>query len=227
MRFIIYTLLLVTVPTLAQTGKVGVGTTEPTATLDINGDLRIRTTVEESDLEVVKDSVLVISRDGTVNRVSSKSVYESHIKTAVRGTFPGSGNISITLGSNVAKIPFNTEDFDTNDEFDTTTNTFTAKQDGYYQVYVQINSGGLLGVSTNYGLRIIKTVSGVSQVVAEQNFANISALGIKVTPPVRNTQTSVQLNEGESISFQLYTDLVSVSLLGDKSDSFFTIHQIR
>lgn len=226
MRFIIYTLLLFTLPTLAQTGKVGIGTTDPKATLDVAGNLRIRSVdiIAEVDAPIVaKDSILVSSQGGIVYRVSSKSVYESHIKTAVRGTFPGTGPISITLGSNVATIPFESEDFDTNDEFNTSTHTFTAKQDGYYQVYAQINSAGALGASTNYGLRILKNTT----IVAEQNFANLNLLVTNITPPVRNVQTTVQLNEGETISFQLYTNLLSVSLLGDKSDSFFTIHQIR
>ena len=216
--------LLISIPVFSQ---VGVGTTEPTASLDINGNLRIRNIQEETEEKIAADSILVISRDGTVNRISSKKVYESNIKSAVSGNFTGTGNITLTLGSNVAKIPFNAVAFDLNNEFNTTTNTFTAKQDGIYQVYAQINSSGGLAVSTNYGIRILKG----TEVIAQENFANINisvlVLDINITPPVRNIQTLIQLSAGETISFQLFTNLLSVNLLRSKTDSFFTIHQIR
>lgn len=224
MKLSLSIVLLFSIPIFSQ---VGIGTTDPTATLDINGNLRIRTIQEETNEKIAVDSILVISRDGTVNRISSKNVYESNIKTAVRGHFTGTGNINITLGSNVAKVPFNAVAFDTNNEFDTATNTFTAKQDGIYQVYAQINSSGGLAISSNYGLRILKG----TEIIAQENFANINIpilLGsIDITPPVRNVQTLVQLSEGETISFQLFTDLLSVNLLRSNTDSYFTIHQIR
>lgn len=207
--------------------QVGIGTTEPTASLDVNGNLRIRAIQEETEEKIATDSILVISRDGTVNRISSKKVYESNIKTAVRGNFSGSGNINLTLGSNVVKIPFNNVAFDINNEFDIATNTFTAKQDGIYQVYAQINSSGGLAISTDYGIQILKG----TEVIAQENFANISVtivfLTINITPPIRNVQTLIQLSEGETISFQLFTNLLSADLLRSKTDSFFTIHQIR
>jgi hypothetical protein len=224
MKLIFPVVLLFSLPIFSQ---VGIGTTNPTASLDINGNLRIRSIQEETNPKIAIDSVLVMSRDGTVNRIASKVIYESNIKTAIRGSFSGSGDITLTLGSNVATIPFNTLDFDTNSEFNTTTHTFTAKQDGIYQVYAQINSSAALGLATNYGIQILKG----STVIAQQNFANVHigvlSLSIDVTPPVRSVQTLVQLSEGETISFQLFTNLLSVDLLGSKTDSFFSIHQIR
>jgi hypothetical protein len=225
MKLSSYIFLLFSIQIFSQ---VGIGTTDPTASLDINGNLRIRSIIEETNPKIATDSVLVMSRDGTVNRIASKVIYESNIKTAIRGSFSGSGNISLTLGSNVATIPFNTLDFDTNSEFNTTTYTFTAKQDGIYQVYAQINSAGALGASTNYGIQILKG----STVIAQQNFANINiniplTINLNLTPPIRSVQTLVQLNANETIKFQLFTNLASATLLGSKSDSFFSIYQIR
>ncbi len=224
MKRLSYLFFLISIPVFSQ---VGIGTTNPTAALDVNGNLRIRSIQEETIPEIATDSVLVMSRDGTVNRIASKTIYESNIKTAVKGHFTGSGNIGISLGSNVAKIPFNAEEFDLNDEFNTTTNTFTAKQDGIYQVYAQMNSSGGLSISTNHGIRILKG----TEVIAQENFANINIdvllLDINITPPIRSVQTLVQLAEGETISFQMFSNLANVNLLRSKSDSFFTIHQIR
>lgn len=228
MKTIFSILLLCSLPIYSQ---VGIGTTDPTADLDINGTLRIRSIQEETNPKIATDSVLVMSRDGTVNRIASKKIYESNIKTAVHGSFSGTGNISLTLGSNVAVIPFiidsATEDFDTNNEFNSDNNTFTAKQNGIYQVYTQINSSGTLAIAPNYGVRILKN----EVVIAEQNFANIGIkvllVNINVTPPIRNVQTLVRLTEGDTIKFQLYTTLANVSLSNSKTDSFFTIQQVR
>lgn len=227
MKFLLCLFLFFSINVFPQ---VGIGTTEPTASLDVNGNVRIRTIQEETEKNIAADSILVISRDGTVNRVTSRNVYESNIKTAIRGNFSGVGtNININIGSNYAILPFDNLDFDTNNEFNSTTNTFTAKQDGIYQIYAQINSSGGIAASTNYGIQILKG----SSVIAQQNFSNLHigislvGLSLDITPPVRNIQTLVQLSEGETIRFQIFTNLLSVSLLRSKADSFFTIQQIR
>lgn len=225
MKLKVLIFFLITYPVLSQ---VGIGTTSPNATLDINGDLIIGEVVDEIDNTVAESSILVSSGTGLVKKVSSKQVYESNIKTAIKGNFSTGGTtIGITLGSNYAIVPFNNLDFDVNNEFDTATYTFTAKQDGIYDIYAQINSSGGLAVSTNYGIQILKG----TEVIAQQNFANISVSlvvgSINVTPPVRSVQTLVELSENETIQFRLFTNLASVSLLRSKTDSFFTIHQIR
>lgn len=225
MKLLPQIVLLFSIPLFSQ---VGIGTTEPTASLDINGNLRIRSIQEETEEKIATDSILVISRDGTVNRISSKKVYESNIKTAIRGGFSGTGtNINLSIGSNYAIIPFDAIDFDANNEFDVATHTFTAKQDGIYQVYAQINSSGGIAASSNYGIQILQG----GTVIAQQNFANINltvlTLNINITPPVRSIQTLVQLSEGEAIQFRVFTNLLSVNLLRSKADSFFTIQQIR
>jgi len=209
--------------------QVGIATETPTATLDVNGDLRIRSIVEELDLDLVKDSILVISRDGVVKRVPSKIVISSALKTAVRGGFSGTGslNLSLGLGTTYTNIPFDNEDFDYNDEYDVVTGQFTAKQDGIYDISVQINSSGGLSASTNYGVCVLKN----GTVISKENFANINisvlAINLNVTPPIRKSNTLVQLNTGDTISFQIFSDLLSVDLSKSPEDSFFTIVQIR
>ena len=209
--------------------QVGIGTVNPTATLDVNGDLRIRTITEELDIALAKDSVLVISRDGIVKRIPSKIIISSALKTAVKGNFSGTGTLNLALGDGLTytDIPFNNEEFDINNEYDTTTNLFTAKEDGIFEISVQINSSSGIAASTNYGVCILKNGS----VVAKENYANINVsvltLNLDVTPPVRKTNTLVQLNTGDEISFQLVSELVTVGLSEAAEDSFFTILQVR
>tara|TARA_R110000851_G_scaffold81391_6_gene178843 strand:- start:59524 stop:60261 length:738 start_codon:yes stop_codon:yes gene_type:complete len=220
--------LLILLLTLPLSAQVGINTTSPNAALDVNGDMIIRTVDNEIDESIFATSILVTSTDGLIKKISSKQVFESNLKTTIKGNFSGSStNINISLGSNYAILPFDNLNFDTNNEFDTSTHTYTAKQDGIYEVYAQINSSGGLAISTNYGIQILKG----TEVIAQENFANINIsvliLDINITPPIRSVQTLVQLSEGETIQFRLFTNLLSVNLLRSKSDSYFTIKQIR
>lgn len=207
--------------------QVGIGTSSPTADLDINGTLRIRSTSTYVSESAAKDSILVSDDIGNISRISSKKIIESHLKTFINGNFSSGSVIGLTLLSNTVIIPFSTVDFDVNNEFNTTTNVFTAKQDGIYDIYVQIKASGI-GVTTNYGVQILKNATVVSQ----NSFANvgISVLGIgivNVTPPIRNTKTLLQLASGDTIQFNVVSNLASVSLVGNNQDCFFTIHQVR
>ncbi len=205
--------------------QVGIGTTNPTADFDINGTLRVRTTNTNLNESAAKDSILVSDNLGNIARISSKKVIESHLKTFIKGNFSSGSNVALSLTSNTSIIPFNITDFDTNSEFNNTTHVYSAKQDGIYSVYVQIRGSGL-SVATNFGVQILKNGSVISQ----NSFANIgiTIIGtINVTPPIRNSQTLVQLNTGDTIQFNVVSNLLNLSLLGTDEDCYFTIHQVR
>lgn len=205
--------------------QIGIGTMTPTATLDIDGDVRIRNVPVETIMDVAQDSLLVISRDGRIKTISATEITDRALPSIIKGNFTGSGLVNLSLATGTQDIPFDQEDFDMNDEYDTSTNTFTAKQDGIYSVSVQIEADGTLGVATNFGVLILK--NGVVEV--RNSYANTGVAGSNVTPPVRNTQTIVQLSTGDTIKFQIEGDvsLGSVDLLADDRDSFFTINQVR
>lgn len=216
-------LALICVSTFVN-AQIGVGTTEPTATLDINGDVRIRSISEETIVDIAKDSVLVLSRNGLVNRISSKKVIESALKTTAKANFTtGGSTVSLSILSGSAIIPFDNEEFDTNEEYDTTTYTYTAKQDGIYDIYAQIKASSGISVATNFGLSITKN----GTVIAENSSANVEVLGANISSPIRNVQTLLQLSENDTVTFEITTSLLSVNLLNNKKDCYFTIQQIR
>lgn len=217
----IYPLLFFfTLPIVAQ---VGIKTTLPTADLDVNGTLRIRATTTNPNESAAKDSILVADNLGNVNRISSKKIIESHLKTFVKGAFLSSGDVSLTLSSNTKKIPFDYEEIDTNTEFDTSTSTFTAKQDGIYQVSVQIKATAAIAIATDFGVTILKN----GTVINRNSFANVGVVGVNITPPLRTVQTLVALETGNTISFNVVSNLASLGLVGTREDCFFTIHQVR
>jgi hypothetical protein len=221
-----YFLIGIMLFSITATAQVGIGTTSPTATLDVNGALRVRTTDSNIRETSAKDSILVSDRYGNIQRISAKMVIESRLKTFIKGGFSSALDQSLALSSGTVKIPFNYEDLDENNEFNTTTNTFTATTDGIYSINVQIKSNAS-SIATNFGVSILKNET----VIARCGFANIGfnlgLTSIYVTPPVRTTQTLVKLSVGDTITFNIYTDLINVGLLSNKSDSFFTIQQVR
>ncbi|WP_395061311.1 hypothetical protein [Flavobacterium sp.] len=142
---------------------------------------------------------------------------------SIKGLFSSSALVNLTFASGTVKIPFNSTDFDTNAEFNSSTNTFTAKQEGIYRITTQIKANSSIAIATNFGIAALKN----GTVFARNSFANIGVLGVNITPPIRAINTLISLNANDTISFSLVSDLASVSILGTSEDCFFTIEQIR
>lgn len=204
-------------------GQVGIGTTTPTAQLDVNGTFRVRTSVLTNSITAAKDSILVVDDIGNVSRVSSKTVFESNLKSCVKGSFSSASDVALTLTAGASKINFDFEDFDLNNEFDTATSEFTAKQNGIYQVTVQIKATSAIAIATNFGVAILKN----GTVINRTSYANVDVLGVNVSPPIRTVTTLVSLNTGDTISFNVLSTLLSLNVLGTREDCNFTIQQIR
>ena len=204
-------------------GQVGIGTDTPTAQLDVNGTFRVRSSSLTNRLTAAKDSILVVDDIGNINRVSSKTVFESNLKSGVKGSFTSSSDVALTLLAGSSKIGFDFEDFDINNEFNSTTSEFTAKQNGIYQVTVQIKATPAIAIATVFGVGILKN----GTVINRTSFANVGVVGVNVTPPVRAVSTLVSLNTGDIISFNVLSTLLSLNLLGTREDCNFTITQIR
>lgn len=217
---ILLILILTYFPLLAQ---VGIGTSSPTKELDVNGEFRVRTIPLTTNEPAAKDSVLVVDNLGNLKRISSQNIVNSYLKSAIKGSFSTSSTVSLNLISNKVKIPFDNAEFDVNSEFNTTTNSFVAKQNGIYSIKVQIKSTSAVGAATNFGVAIVKN----GTVVSQNSYANLSVLSINVTPPIRSSETLVSLAAGDDITFNIVSDLLNVSILGTSEDFYFTIQQIR
>ncbi|MBD3582229.1 hypothetical protein [Flavobacterium selenitireducens] len=215
-------LILLILTGLSASAQVGVNTTTPTATLDVNGNMRLRTTAATTRLSAPKDSLLVVDQNGNIVRVTSRNVIMSHLKSFVKGGLSSTANQTISLGSaNVATAPFGFEEFDENDEYNNTTYTFTAANAGIYSVSAQIKASAALSLTSNFGIAVVKNGS----VIARSGFGNISVLSITVSPPIRSVNTLVKLAPGDTLSFQIYADLLNAGVTGTREDSFFWIAQ--
>jgi hypothetical protein len=139
--------------------------------------------------------------------------------------FASSSDVNLSMALGWKKIPFDAEEFDTNDEYDPVTATFTTKQDGIYAIAVQIKANNSLGIANEFGVQIMKN----SVIQNRNSYANVGVLGSNITSPVRNSQSLIQLNTGDTVNFEIVGDVAlgSVNILGNNMDSFFSIHQIR
>ncbi|MCB4797502.1 hypothetical protein [Neotamlana laminarinivorans] len=216
-----YILLFFTHTIFAQ---VGIGTTTPMATLDVNGNLKVDTTILETNQQVVRDSILVISQDGMINRTKATTILNATLPTMVKASMSGGGSIAhAILLSAPETIKYDTETIDNNNEFDTTTHVFTAKQDGIFAISAQIKISSLITLSTNFGIGIYK--NGVK--IAEEEFLSIAVSAVNVSSPFRTTSTITDLLAGDEITFKVSSTLATVNLLGNSTESFFTIYQLR
>lgn len=159
------------------------------------------------------------------NRWINAEIY--HSKSFVRGRSFASEVLAtdIVLTGGWRKIPFNSEDFDENDEYNSTsTYEFTPKQSGIYLIYAQCRVTGTLQLG-DLGLGILVKRSGdTSYSLLAEHTINIANL-LNLNPTTRNVQTLVKLNAGDVIVVGVKSS-VDVTLAGT-TNSFFTIHQVK
>lgn len=221
-------LLAITIKASTVIAQVGIGTDTPQAMLDINGNLRIR---QIDTGPATADSLLVIDNQNIVSKVAIADVMQNGSQVSfVKGT----GGASILLGIDILTgwktIGFNNVEFDLNNDYNTATYQFTAPKTGIYKIYAQYRTSSLLSAG-NLGIGIFKqTGTNTPILIAEESYLQVGVdLGlvtIEVSPPVRKTQTLVQLNTGDKIFFGSRVPIVNLTLLGGPQ-SFFTINQVR
>ena len=123
---------------------------------------------------------LVLNGDGNITGLTpgglpDASVTQSELAAGVAGNGPaffarlGTGQI-ITLATET-KIQLNTEEFDTNSNFDTTTYRFTPTVAGYYQISAGLRA---TGATTNTSSGIIIYKNGSTYVANYSQATNIT-----------------------------------------------------
>lgn len=218
-------------------GQVGINTTEPKATLDVNGNLMIRQLDEVIDVSDHK--VLLVNEVNSevlkvdMSLISNSNSYVGNItKAKVSGS-------SVLLSANfysgwdrVAHIP--DPDFNTN--FNTADSTYKIPSDGVYAIkyYYRFGNGvqlqllsfggspkiGILKHGENGGYTILdqKEFSGAS--------LNLSIIGLlSVLISSTNVDSVYKLKKDDVLSFEYFKGGISLDLLGN-STSEIQIYKI-
>lgn len=133
---------------------------------------------------------LVLNGDGNITGLTAgglpdASITQSELAAGVVGNGPAFSAYKSASQTGVAsavftKVTFNTEEFDTNNNYDTSTSRFTATVAGYYQFNWNLDTGGVttsIAISDLYkNGSSIKRSGGISIAGIGEQYINGSAL---------------------------------------------------
>ncbi|UAB83033.1 hypothetical protein INR75_12495 [Zunongwangia sp. SCSIO 43204] len=216
--YYIIILILVNLPLYSQ---VGVGTEDPQATLDLNGNMKIRTVDEAS---TINDSLKFLVRDISstgdyeVKEVSGNNLFNSAPIFSAQND--GNWNLlSATLLSSWRAIDLTSADTRIGDSSLLNNGVYTAPQSGIYRINfeVQMESGISLSAFGGKSLALIKNGTSIwERKYFDAVRASISGLGITTIPITStNLDTLIELNKNDTVTFAMSSGLLNLSVLGD------------
>jgi len=193
-------LFLLLVCPLLTFSQVGIGTTNPTQQLDVNGNIRIRglsnVTGATTPVSVTEDGTLVTGYNNA---------------TAPGIKFVGflSHDLSLNLDYNFKDIILSNELLDLLNEYNTTTGRYSPTIDGYYKVSMDFDIGDYTNNSKDLdiliGLWDFTTNNWVLRRTFKHRDNNNSGMG-----GGRNESYGItnylQLRQGHSYGFRIFTD---------------------
>ncbi|MCB0447837.1 MAG: hypothetical protein KDD03_10055 [Gelidibacter sp.] len=181
------------------------------------GDVSIGTTVGNSYVMPDSDgtSGQVMQTDG-VGNVDWVDKNDNSALSLVRVNLSGTYNQSAT-GANWVNIDFDNEIFDTNGEFNTATNTFTAASAGYYRV----NSSYHTTAQSNTGyFGIAVYVNGTLYAESTHNHHNVGDV-------MRQVDCLVVLAVSDTVEVRIRAESNAVDIDGFGGKTFMEIEQIK
>ncbi len=232
-------LALMALPFAAQSGAVGINTTTPQATLDINGNLKIRQAPTAAsttgyqvlalnqntggDFEVTRINPQLIADLATVGGTTgvAASVYAAR-KTAgvtlVSATVFPTGfqsvnfvNAERTVGSTAV--------------FSDTDHTYTVPSTGVYAIGFSFRYGtGLQAtlLANSPGVGIVRTRNTTSTVIDSRPFSGANLVVLNLTISEGSVNSLYPLQAGDKISFGLTgSTLLDATILGTSTSSFY------
>lgn len=219
-----FTFLLVLCFSLSFAQNVGINTTTPEATLDVNGNVMIETVPAAPESAtydfMVSNSTTkeVQKRTGNfasaTNTTISKAVATAGISLLGLSLFGGWQQINFAP----ANVSLNTGTFDAATDF------YNVPSNGVYEItyYVRYGTGvqaALLGGDVKIGL-LRQTPALVNSVLDERLFAGINLLVGNITISSSEINSVYALNAGDKISFAIDRGGIALGLLGSSYASF-------
>jgi hypothetical protein len=209
------------------TSNVGVGTSTPTAKLDVNGDARIRTIPAGAGT----DEVVTVDASGNVRKVSMGTVASGGLLSYVEESLV-TGAVDFTTWVNGTLLPFTVENLDDHSDFDTSTYTFTAPANGMYKISGTLAFEGIVLSSANQvTITSYMYFTGASAGLTgryTENFVNNGTNADGFHIPFSRL---VHMDAGDTMTMDLHitagggTSFTSGTLQG--SSTFLTIQQVK
>lgn len=216
--------------------QVGINTTTPKATLDVNGNLKIRNT---SPITTLNTNHVVLLKDKSTTgdneiKEADISLFSSNVNSTVYSAQKdGSWSLlDLAIGNDWQKIGLTgASDTKVGNQALFTSGVYTAPQTGIYAVNYefQFKSGVNLNVLGNKKLGLIKNNSIWEEKILDAVRVDVLGIGVVAVPVTStNINTYVQLNAGETLTFAVNTTgllPINISLLTDAKVSL-QIHKI-
>lgn len=206
--------------------QVGIGTDDPKATLDVNGNVKIRTTPEVTSLTsdhyiLVKDQSA--SGDNEISQISS-----SYFTAATAYAAESDGGWSLLnlgiSGTNWNRLNLSSGDTTIGDPTHFVNGTYTAPSSGVYVVNYefQLEAGVDITLLGNKRLGLIKNGVVIEDKVFDGVRVALGPLNV-ATIPVTSTNINkmVMLEAGDTLTFAVETGGINLGLLTDNKVSLY------
>lgn len=221
--------------------QVGIGTPNPTAMLDINGTMKIRSTpaapalpgyqilalnqngggdfqVAKVDPQLIIDAAIAAFNATNVNTSAYAAKKVTGISLLSLGLFP--------TGFRAVNFLAAERSVGSASLFSDTDNTYTIPSNGVYQIgySFRYGTGVEAAVLTNSpGVGILRTRAGVATLIDSRIFSGVNvALVLSLTISEATINSLYTLQAGDKLSFGLIgSSLLDVGLLGSSTGSFY------
>lgn len=220
---------------LSLFSQIGINTPTPTATLDVNGTMKVREAPVVTALP--GHQIMAINNNGDFQvakldpeLIANLAVNISGTNTSVYAAKKTAGISLLSLGlfpSGFRAVNFlNSErTVGTAGLFSDTDNTYTVPATGIYAVGFTFRYGtGLQAelLSNSPGVGIVRTRAGVATLVDSRTFSGANLLLLSLTISETSLNSLYSFQAGDKISFGLVgSNALSVGLLGSSTASFY------
>lgn len=215
---------------ISNAQNVGVNTKTPTATLDVNGNLRVRT-VPVTDA-AASYNFLVANAENEVERINGN--FASAVNTTIaKGETTGAFTL-LSVGINdwlnvnfsESNVIIDTGNNYTPGTLTTSSSYYTVPSTGIYEIdySIRFGRGVELGVLTDKRIGIIRQTTSSTTILDSKSFDGIDVLVLTLSLTSSSINSVYQLNAGDKIYFAASSG-ITVNLL-NRSRASFVIKKI-
>lgn len=209
--------------------QVGINTATPTATLDVNGTVKVRDIPATTALPGYQ--ILALNQGSAqVSQVDPQVLLNSNTNTTAYAAKKTTGISLLSLGlfpSGFRAVNFLAAErtIGSSASFSDTDNTYIIPSNGLYAIGFAFRFGTGVQASllaNSPGIGIVRTRGGVATTIDSRPFSGIDALLLSVTISESNMSSIYSLQAGDKISFGLVgSSALDVGLLSSSAGSFY------
>lgn len=216
-------ILVSTLFMIGASAQVGINTQTPAGTLDVNGNLFVRTTLA-SPVATAYDVLVVNPTTKEVQKVSTNLTSAVNPTIAKAEKANGFSLLTVGLFGGFTPVRFDTAEINNGSNFTVSTapnipSFYTVPSSGIYEIKYELRLGnGLkieaLNFSGTPGIAIIKNTSGTNSILDSRSFSGVNLLLLASINITNSTINNVyRLVQGDKISFGFNNGGIDLGLL--------------